>query len=296
MVFKSDVCRNLISRAPDSALPKRAEVEGAIVDATAEIARAGAAITRLGLARPNVLINGSDADLEAHDALVSAETRARDRATALKKELSVRLEEIAEAEHEKEMVRARAEAERLTNAACAELRKYPALALQIVEILATVAKADVAVKAVNQKYPDQPSIADAETIVRRDPGQPKKILSEKTVDLWAGPYGAPVEAQNEVKPSSKNPEKGTLKLSNGQEIDVEKRTFQRVKFLQAENGHTPPRLDHSLVLPGFFGAAGDIYNLYLSTQLQTLKPGQEPTVITADSRTSKIEFIPVSAS
>jgi hypothetical protein len=169
MAFKFDVFRKLVSRAPASA-PQRSDVEAAIADAVAEIARANSEIERLAPVRQNVLIHGTDADLEKHDALVSAEMRSRDRAVALRDELAGRLAEIDAAARNNEMERERAEAEKLFHAACAELKKYPALASQMLDILITVARADAAALALNQKYPDQPSIGDAEAIVRRDQG------------------------------------------------------------------------------------------------------------------------------
>jgi hypothetical protein len=102
--------------------------------------------------------------------LVSAETRSRDRAVALREELTARLAEIDAAARNMAMEQDRAEAEKLHDAACAELRKYPGLAAQIVGILTAVAKADAAALSLSQKHPHLPLISDAETSVRRDQG------------------------------------------------------------------------------------------------------------------------------
>jgi hypothetical protein len=92
------------------------------------------------------------------------------------------------------MEQERAEAEKLKDAACAALRKYPVLAEQIVDVLTAVAKADAAALALAQKYPHLPIVDDAETSVRRDQG-----------------------------------------------------------------GWAPPRLDASLILPGFLGSEPAVY-------------------------------------
>jgi hypothetical protein len=296
MAFKFDVFRKLVSRAPTPA-PQRSDVEAAIADAVAEIARANAEIGRLAPVRQNVLIHGTDADLEKHDALVSAEMRSRDRAVALKEQLTGRLSEIDAIVRNEEMERQRVEAEKLFNAACADLKKYPDLASQILDILIAVARADAAGLAFNQKYPDQSPIGDAEASVRRDPGPPKKILSEKTVELWADRKGEPVAPfnQDKVVPVASDPKKGQLRISSTYAEDVELRPFRCVEFLPEQSGWAPPRLDASLVLPGFFGSSPAVYAPNVRTELLTRMTGQKLAAVPTVPRTPQVEFIPIAS-
>ena len=172
MAFKFDVFRKLVSRAPASAPHPRSEVEAAIADAAGEIARASSEIERLALARHDVLIHGTDADLEKHDALVGAEMRAKDRAEAMSGKLSILLAEIDAAARIGEMERLRGDAERAHAEAVRAIKKYPALAEQIVGVLAAVARADAAAQSFATKYPHEQPIGDAETAARRGTDQP----------------------------------------------------------------------------------------------------------------------------
>jgi hypothetical protein len=181
MTFKLDLFRKSLSRAasPD----RRSDVDSAVAAALAEIARADAEIERLANARSQVLLYETDAALERHDALVSAETRSRDRAVALRDELTARLAEIEAAERTMEMEQERAEAEKLKDVACAALQKYPVLAEQIVDVLTAVARADAAALALAHKYPHLPPIDDAETSVRRDQGGWAPLRLDATLTL-----------------------------------------------------------------------------------------------------------------
>jgi hypothetical protein len=172
MAFNFDAFRKLVSRAPASAAPQRSDVDSAIAGASAEIARASSEIERLDLGRHEVLVHGSDEDLEAHDTLVVAEMRAKDRAEAMKGKLTGILAEIDAAARLGEMERLRGDAERAHREAVAALKKYPALAAQIVGVLAAVARADAAAQNFAAEYPDEQPIGDAETAARRGPAQP----------------------------------------------------------------------------------------------------------------------------
>jgi hypothetical protein len=156
---------------------------------------------------------------------------------------------------------------------------------------------DAAVAAFDQKYPDQPPIGDAETIARRDPGPTKKILFETTVELWADRTGEPVAPFNQEKviPSPDDPKKGKLRVSRDFAEDVDLRPFRRVEFLPAQSGWAPPRLDASLILPGFFGSEPTIYAPNVRTELLTRGTGQKLTVVPTVSRVPEAEFIPIAS-
>jgi hypothetical protein len=294
MALSFEAIRKFVSRAP-AAAPQRSEIMAGIAAAEAEIGRTNLEIERLAAERRNVLIHGNDADLEKHDALAASEMRARDRASALKDELAGRLAEVDAATRQKEIEQERAAVEKLVEAACAELRKYPALASQMVDILIVVAKSDAAVRALNDKYPDQAPIADAESKVRFDPGPAKKILSEKTVNLWADHRGNPVAAiyQEKVVPCPSDSKKGKLSISSFHAEDVELRPFRRIEFLPEQSSWTPTRLDQSLVLPGFYGSAPNIYAPNLRDSILSLGAGQNLRVVPPVSRAAELEFVPI---
>ncbi len=164
----------------------RADVEAALRDCEARAIAASSELERLTLRRPELLVGGSDADLEKHEATVSRISLERDRANEIAAKLRERLAAIGAAEAVAEREQRRADVELECEMAADALRqRYPKAVAEVRAILRTLAKAQSARESFRAAYPGEPPIGDPETLVRTAPAIADEVVSERKEWRWA---------------------------------------------------------------------------------------------------------------
>ncbi len=164
----------------------RVDVEAALRDCEARAITASSELERMAARRPELLVAGSDADVEKHDATVSRISLERDRATEIAGKLRQRLAAIVAAESAAERERRRAAVELECEMAADALReRYPKVVAETRAILRTLAKAQSASESFKAAYPGEPPIGDPETLVRATLPVLDEVVSERKEWRWA---------------------------------------------------------------------------------------------------------------
>ncbi len=234
-------------------------------------------------------ITKAQAELEAAEAAVVAAKTAYDDGllTSDKKTLRVLLDDATEAgievdqvkakiaklerEHEK-AIEAEAEnvrqqqydkAKELVEAARKKLPSYEKAALQIRDVLRSIAEADMAVELANESLPSGASRLDKAEDVRSTRQLYREDVKQEFVELWAGigDQRTPIHdhLQHQVNPDARpragvasNGEvafTGRVRADGGGVLEVVKRRFIRTKYLPDRSGWHAPSLAASVELP-----------------------------------------------
>ena len=191
------------------------------------------------------------------------------------------------------------QAKALADAARKKLATYEKAAMQIRDVLRTIAEADIAVDAANADLPDGAARIEKPEDCRSTPNLYKKVLKEETVDLWSaiGQQSVPVEHQHRVRVERVGKrirsrydddgfdeggyEKGYYATDGGGSIEVVKRRFIKRTFLPDDTGHFAAPLSQKVELPSaivggptFFEAGNFTATRLLSELEKPLPPRQ----------------------
>ncbi|RWN44769.1 MAG: hypothetical protein EOR96_00025 [Mesorhizobium sp.] len=259
----------------------RQEIEAAL--AKLDIDAAELAAEDLEAERRNLLVNGDDKDLAAIEERITAANRVIERSIAMRRELERRLADISSEEIESERRQRFEAAKAATVEAGKALAKYSGLARQIVDIIETVAAAEVAVEAANKQLPiGETSLRSAEHIARGLGGAPREIVSEERIEKWfytgaAASWGAVQEDHvSSIKSSDDGSIAETAKAvvfgrrtgelvvdirNEGQprRYPVEKKTVLRTVFLEAQGADQVTPLAAAIRLPALPAGAADLW-------------------------------------
>jgi hypothetical protein len=222
----------------------------------------------------------------------------RDRATALVEILAQRLAETKAAEDETRRQTAYADARAHAQRTAERLREtYPRLAEQMRELLCEVYKAESLVAEANRNLPaGAEQLAGPEFLARGTPGRERRIVHEKTVELWTRPDGTqPAPNQDEIVAQGDGSgfrPKGRMALQgDGRFV---KRQFVRREFFPAVPAHNPSSLATTIALPTLTG--GWVFKAvdppaYVNAVLTQLTRSTQPhDHETTDGRPREIEF------
>jgi hypothetical protein len=244
-----------------------ADIAAAITKAQAELAQAEAAVAA---AEEQYEANLLTADKKALRALLDAKTEANidlDQARARAHRLERDHEAALEAEAESNRQAAYDRAKELTATARKKLGDYEKAALQIRDVLRSIAEADVAVDAANENLPAGAARLDKAEAVRSSPNLYKETVKEEIVELWAaiGQQSVPVEHQHRVRVERVGKrirsrwseddfdeggwEKGYYTTDGGGTIEAVKRRFVKRTFLPDDTGHYATSLASAVSLP-----------------------------------------------
>lgn len=239
------------NKAPGVAALEKAEGE-----AMAALETARAQVETLRDALPAALIAGDAARQKARAELRAAEDDATDAASAL---------EIVKAR----LAQARAEADEATrraaylaaqkgrDEAAARLREqYPRLVSELRALIEDIAHADAQVVEVNGALPSGAApLERVEEVTRDIAGEPRRVLSEKVVQLWC-PAGTarPVPNQGNIHDhGGGRGQRHMLAGGGGAYVQhFDRRQFREVKVSPGRNAMFASRL-HALDLPGLRG-------------------------------------------
>ena len=235
--------------------PVRADLEKAHVDATAEAARAQAAVDSLQEARDNLLISpvGDDV-LEKHDSEARREARAKDRASALAASIERRLSELDVAEHRQAVEAKRREAEKAANAAVEALRMYPETAAAIRAIMIKLESANALAELFHRDHPDEPHILNVEASVRFVPALDEKVVSSEIIRVWCYvDNGKPIGDTQAARVTVVERPDLVVRAGHFQhdmaKIEVIELPFRREAYLSRESALTATSLLEAIQLP-----------------------------------------------
>ncbi|KQZ29147.1 hypothetical protein ASD50_18320 [Mesorhizobium sp. Root552] len=206
--------------------------------------------------RRRLLVSGDDAALEAIEVKITTANRAIERTLALREELEARLAGI-DAETAEADRRARYDqAVSIRGTAEKALRKYPQIARQLLDLLETLASAEIAINTANADRPEGlPEIESVEAM-RCLPGDARELLRTESVpDIWCYQDGDRVDPGLIARIESTDGKTGFLQMKEGagqRDIPVFKRRFERQVFNEARAPYTAPRLAGEIILPGLF--------------------------------------------
>lgn len=145
--------------------------------------------------------------------------------------------------------------------------EYPRLAKEVRALLKTIAESDVMVDTANEDLPDGAKRLEKAEDFRSQATRYREELGQSVVDAWV-PVGdrstpLPDEMQRRVRPEERERRDGTLhgqvQVESGRYLDVERRRFTRVEFLQHDDGHTIDSLASSLNLPALYAGASPFW-------------------------------------
>lgn len=246
--------RNLLRRHPEA---EPAEAEQDRDTAAAEVAAAEAAVAAAEAAYTAGLLEANPADMRALDDNRRAAAIRVDQARAFLAALETRLAEAQDREAERGKAERYAAARAQADAAADTLRDmYPQLAVALVDVLRSVAEAEVAVKAANADLPRGAApLLPVESRVRDLPGRPEEIVSEAEVTRFCRkgvqmPGGLDQSAVSRV-----NGGHWFIQHTNAQNEYVAERAFIEQSYLPKDPGKSADGLAARLNLPGL--RAGD---------------------------------------
>ena len=200
----------------------RAAVEVALRDREAREKAAAANLERLAPRRAELLLSGSDAEVETHDATASRTALERDRAVAIAAKLRERLAAIVAAEAAAERDRRRDEVGLQCELAVEALRtRYPKAVAEVLAVLRTVATAGATIAAFAREYPSEPPIADPEDVVRRPTpiawstaGSSRTAARSASTSIWRSSVAAPGEMRTASCPASPSPSRSACTVTS----------------------------------------------------------------------------------
>lgn len=158
-----------------------AELERQLEALSAEVGTALAEADGLQAGRQSVLVSGTDDDLVKHDADFTAAQRKRERTSAMICDVQGRL--VQARANKADADRAAAEAE-ANEAAAAVCKGYAEIKKIIGGLQGRVSEAGIKLWAVNHDRGDEDEIASVADRVFASRSQPRKVLTDKIVELW----------------------------------------------------------------------------------------------------------------
>ncbi|OJU51142.1 MAG: hypothetical protein BGO03_01795 [Mesorhizobium sp. 61-13] len=232
----------------------RSEIVTALAELDIDAAEREAA--DLEAQRRRLLVSGDDTALEAIEVKITAANRAIERTLALREELEARLAGI-DAETAEADRRARYEqAVSIRAAGEKALRKYPQIARQLLDLLETLASAEIAISAANADRPEGSPELESVEAMRCLPAEPRELLRTESVpDAWCYQDGDRVDPGLVAGIVSTDGRTGFLQRKEGsgqRDIAVFKRRLERQVFNEARAPYTAPRLAGEIILPGLF--------------------------------------------
>ena len=281
----------------------KADLQAALLAAEADLVKSSSAHEALTAARKNVLLSGDDAAAEKHDAEIARQARAKDRASLLIEDLKAQLAEADGAERRAEIARSRAEVEAgIAGAERALKEEYQIAAERLLAIVAQISKSNTAADNHERRYPDEPKFLRAETRVRAVAPQPKRVLSEETVELWVFTEGrlngqiVGEQLLDKIRGGKLYPGSGTSG-ANPPSL-VEKRLFLKRTFLPATRGALPPALAYSLKLPGLVAGDRPIWEIEAFDSIPAALAARDNLtshrLTVAPESEEQVEFVPAS--
>ncbi|MFC3323323.1 hypothetical protein [Mesorhizobium cantuariense] len=245
----------------------RQEIEAAL--AKLDVDAAECAAEDLEAERRNLLVSGDDKDLAAVEEKIAAANRVIERSIAMRSELERRLAAIHGEEIEAERRQRFEAAKAATVEAGKAMAKYHGLARQIVDILETVAAAEVAIEATNKQLPvGEALLRSAEHIARGLGGAPREIVSQEKIEKWyyagaAAAWGAVQENQiGGIKSDGGRSGELVVDVRNeGQprRYPVERKTVLRTVLLEAQGADRVTPLAAAIHLPALPSGAADLW-------------------------------------
>lgn len=204
---------------------------------------------------PAALMRGDEERINHRNLIMRTRNEVEDLETALSL-LRKRAVEKAAKEAEAARQAAYAEAARVSEAVQKKLReRYPALAAELVELIAAIAEADSLAERVNADLPSGAlPLPPVEAAVRDRPYEPRRILNERVLDLWClrdhdrpHPDQSNIEdlgggkGQREIERTDKN--------TPQRYEEFEKRKFRELTYIREKIGVSGERLCR-IELPG----------------------------------------------
>ncbi len=246
---------------PAPAARSSGAIEAEIVSTQERLATATARFSTLTEARPALLVDGSDSDLEAHDADMVSARREIDRASAIASRQAAELATALATEQDAARLALYAEALKAT----ASLKGIPddyAKGVDLIRgVLRKLATAEIAVAAANAALPQgKPPLDEPERAVRVRPSRPRQDLSRVRVDLWINSYnGQPYPDEIQAKIKVADDGLGYIPPSDhGAGLrEIRRRSFERVTFLPADPRTYLQPLGQTVALPAFEHGRGD---------------------------------------
>lgn len=267
----------------------------------AAIAASRAKLFTLEEEMPAALMRGDEERINHRNLIMRTRNEIEDMETALSL-LRKRAAEKAEKEAEAARQAAYAEAACVNEAVQKKLReRYPALAAELVELIAAIAEADALADRVNADLPAGAlPLPPVEGTVRDRPYEPRRILNEKELGLWC------LSGHDRPHPDQSNIEdlgggKGRREIERADKKspprydEFEKKTFREVTYIREKLGVSGERLSR-IDLPGLstddapywrstpISDAGCVLNRLTELQAErgTYKVAAEPDQIATD--------------
>ncbi|QTL04037.1 hypothetical protein J5J86_01325 [Aquabacter sp. L1I39] len=256
---------------------------------------------------PAALMRGDEERINHRNLIMRTRNEIEDMETALAL-LRKRAAEKAEKEAEAARQAAYAEAARVSEAAQKKLReRYPKLAAKLVDLIATIAEADALADRVNAYLPSGAlPLPPVEAAVRDRPYEPRRILSEKLLDLWClRDHDRPHPDQSNIEDLGGG--KGRREIERADKKapphydEFEKKTFREVTYIREKIGVSGERLCR-IELPGLsaddapywrsvtFSDAG-----YVLNRLTELQAERDTHEVAAEPDHTLTELVPVQA-
>jgi hypothetical protein len=209
-------------------------------------------VRQLELTRSELLLAGSDRDLDAVDEEIRRASRNIERVERAIADLEARIVETEGIEQEVARREKYEAAMKAAAQAAAALRQYPTFAQRIVGLLASVAEAEIAINAANADLPaGAVALPSAEFQVRGLAGEPRQEVGRKIVRSAWFYTGAD---ESELEPSdtvvSQDGRTGYIETRLGGRKQVETRPVERVDYIEGRPPYIPEPLHLELRLPG----------------------------------------------
>ncbi|TIL94523.1 MAG: hypothetical protein E5Y73_11430 [Mesorhizobium sp.] len=244
------------------ARPKSAKAELEAALQRLDVSAAEEAVDALEARRRTMLATASDAEIAAVDTEIVAANRTCERVGALRAETEKRLAAIRDEEIEAERRQRFDDARKASAAAMTKLKRdYPDLARRLVDLIDTVAAAEIAINAVNAALPiGEKPLLSPERAVRALAEEPRKLVDETVTAKWfyVDAWGK-VEEHYVSDIKSTDGITGTLDTGGGKQYQVQLKKVARRTFLDAKQGATPTPLSAAIRLPGLFVGQADFW-------------------------------------
>lgn len=273
------------------------------IEAAIEAARAK--LFTLEEEMPAALMRGDDERMAHRNLIMRTRNEIEDMETALSL-LRKRAAEKAEKEAEAARQAAYNEAARVSEAVQKKLReRYPALAAELVELIATIAEADSLADRVNADLPAGAlPLPPVEAAVRDRPYEPRRILNERVLDLWClRDHDRPHPDQSNIEDLGGGKGRREIERADKKSLlrydEFEKKTFREVTYIREKLGVSGERLSR-IDLPGLsaddapywrsvtFSDAG-----YVLNRLAELQVERETYKVEAEPDQTVTELVPV---
>lgn len=254
---------------------------------------------------PAALMRGDEERIHHRNLIMRTRNEIEDLETALSL-LHKRATEKAEKEAEAARQAAYAEAARVSGAVQKKLReRYPALAAELVEMIAAIAEADTLVERVNGDLPSGAlPLPPVEAAVRDRPYEPRRILNEKEVDMWClRDHDRPHPDQSKIEDLGGGKGRREIErtdMNTPQRFEeFEKKRFRQVTYVREKIGACAERLCR-VDLPGlsaddapYWRSAAISDADCVLNRLAELQAEREAHKVAADPDQTATELLPV---